>query len=108
MICILLSADIAEDGMDKTILSAVQDARISKQASITIIFLSRETPRVFRHRDIFTKYVDVGVRVYLEDRLEVLREIIARDCSKMYISIDDAKSAELLKMISVNLTVHEV
>lgn len=96
MICALLSDDLPESLMDEVIGRVAQQARAVKSKLLTIVFLSNNVNKVFIHRDVFTKHVDIGVRVYVENEVKRLKDIL-KSCISVQTSPRDHKAIEVLK-----------
>lgn len=108
MICVSLSSDVDLSSAAKVIALAVNQARVAKQDHINIVFLAQAVSEVFRYKDEFTKYIDIGVRVYMEKSIEVLKNIILKECKILYTSANDEKIRNLLYGMPRNLAVQEI
>lgn len=100
MICVIISTDVPMEDADRVISISTQKARTYKYSSINILFLSNKSPEVFKYRDVFTKYIDLGLRVYTESNIKVLRNIIKENCTTIYFSINDKKALQFSQQIN--------
>lgn len=104
MICVTLSDDLSEDTADKLISKAAQQSRISRMNFFAIIFLSKNINKVFLLRDVFTKHIDIGTRVYVENDVEKLSKILS-NCSSLYLLSEDNKTIEIIKNIANSIQI---
>lgn len=104
--CILMTTSISVNDADRVTTFVVQRARTAKQTSIGILFLSSSTPNVFQYRDVFTKYIDVGIRIYVENSIEMMKKIILKNCKSIYVSVNDAHIQSLLD--EIDLPIHKI
>jgi hypothetical protein len=108
MICILISSTEPLIKIDRIVVAAVQRARTEKTPYINIIFLSSSTTDVFKYRDIFTKYIDIGVRVFIENSIEKLREILSENCKDIFLPSSDENLRKNIIDIEMNIDIIEV
>ncbi len=88
MMCILISESLDENKILQLIDKSVLEARINKEMYINILFIANSIKNVFRYRDIFTRYIDIGIRLYITKELTELRNIIQK-CEHVFISVND-------------------
>ncbi|MCS7111351.1 MAG: hypothetical protein N3D82_03810 [Ignisphaera sp.] len=104
MICILASDRVPVETLSKVISNVIQEARKVETTvnSINIVFYSRDIENAFKYKNVFTRYVDIGVRVYVEDRPSQLMKILA-PCTVVYTAIGDHVVEELSKKIGITI-----
>jgi hypothetical protein len=109
MICVLVLDDEPIARTDKVIATAIQKARISKTPYISIVFLSTSSTNVFKYRDVFTKYIDIGVRVYIEHNIENLKKImISENCKNIYIPSGNENLRRTIAGLGIAMNIEEV
>ncbi|MEM1644379.1 MAG: hypothetical protein QXL96_00685 [Ignisphaera sp.] len=106
MICITLTKNVPLVNADKITAIAVQQARLEKNPYINLVFLTNSAYDVFRYREVFTKYIDIGVRVYTENSLERFKKILLENCKELYVSISDEEALKILENLGIGLKVH--
>lgn len=106
MICVILTGEEPLSIADKVVATAVNRARLRKTPCINIVFLSTSTNSVFKYKEVFTKYIDVGVRVFMESDLKKLKHILIETCKSFYIPSNSEKVREQLKVLGSKLDVH--
>jgi len=97
MICVAISQSSDLSYADKVIAISVHRARTVGSPNINIVFVGMSTSDVFNHRDMFTKYIDIGVKVYIEHSNERVRQIILESCKEVYIPSSDELLHNLLR-----------
>lgn len=104
LICVLASDNIPIEALSGTISSAVLEVRKSRVRTkfINIVFYGRDAKNVFKYRDVFTRYIDIGVRVYIENRPSQIEKILAL-CSIVYAANEDRIVEELSTKINANI-----
>lgn len=108
MICVFLSSDVDLNSIARAITLAINQARVAKRDYINVVFLAQTVSEVFKYKDEFTKYVDIGVRVYIEKSVEVLKSVILKECKTLYTLASDVKIYNILQNISRDLAVQEI
>jgi len=88
MICAIASEKISESDMNKLLDHIVFEVRRNREKSFTLIIIASNAKNVFRYRDAFTKYVDVGVRLYFDDSPQKLARVI-ENCTQLFCSTRD-------------------
>ncbi|MEM1683658.1 MAG: hypothetical protein QXG84_05045 [Ignisphaera sp.] len=96
MICSILSEEQSDTIMNELVNIVAQQTRIIRSEFFTLIFISDNVNNVFMHRDIFTRYIDIGVRVYIENCVEKIYSIL-KGCRYIYVSSKDYRAIEVLK-----------
>lgn len=108
MICVLASTDPPIEKQEKLIDYASSKVRILKQQNINIVFLADSSPKAFKYRDIFTKFIDIGVRVYIESDLRKLKDIIEKNCRAIYTLLDDTKISKIIESLGISIPIEYV
>lgn len=108
MMCLSLAADIDVDSIAKAIALVVSQARVAKESYINILFLAQSVSEVFKYKDEFTKYVDIGVRVYIEKSAESLKDIILKECKILYTLTSDVEVRKVIRDIPTSIIIREV
>lgn len=107
MICLTLTKNLSLANAEKVMAIAVQQAKLKKALYINLLFLVNSAPDVFKYREIFTKYVDVGVRVYVEGNIEKFKRILSENCRELYVSHSDEEMLKILRGLGGNLKIQE-
>lgn len=108
MICIALTKNISLANADKITAIAVQQARLEKNPYINLVFLANSAYDVFKYKEVFTKYIDVGIRVYTENNLERFKRILLENCRELYASIGDEEMLKILENLGIGLKIHKI
>lgn len=108
MMCILLSEDNSVSKIDHILVSIINKARSAKQSSIGIIFFSNSVSKVFRYREAFTKYIDIGVKIYIENNVETIKRIILDNCDSIYTLADDGTVHKFFEAMTVDMTIYRI
>lgn len=102
MICCIASENIPEKELEKLLDFTVLETRRNKGKFFTIIFVASATKNVFKYRDIFTKYPDVGIRIYIENNVTQISELLNM-CKEILYSRNDPNIQDLtINIESVN------
>jgi len=88
MICTLISESLNENEILQLVDRSILEARINKEQYISIIFITNSIRNAFKYRDIFTKYIDIGIRLYTIKELTELKDIVQK-CKYIFISSND-------------------
>ncbi|MEM1542257.1 MAG: hypothetical protein QW101_04025 [Ignisphaera sp.] len=107
MICCILSEELSDALMDELVNVVAQQTRIIKSEFFTLIFISDNVDNVFAHRDVFTRHIDIGVRVYIENGVEKIYSIL-KSCKHIYVSSKDYRAVEVLKKIKDLQTIYAI
>ncbi len=102
LICVLASDKVAIEALLKVMDSIVSEIRKNRIGICFMVFYSYDIKNVFRYRDIFTRYVDIGIRVYIENEHSQLIKILA-PCTTIYVDSEDYVAKELSKKINVTV-----
>ena len=104
MICSIASENIPEKELEKLLDLTALETRRNKEKFFILIFIASSTKNAFKYRDIFTKYLDLGVRVYIEDK-NVQNSKLLNTCTKILYSKNDPGIQSLINNIeSANTT----
>lgn len=104
LMCILTSDKISIEVLMTLINTVVLEARRRGVAFINIIFYSNSIKDVFKYRDAFTKYIDIGIRIYIEEKQHRLVKILS-SCNSIYGSHEDPFIEEFSREINVNIKI---
>jgi hypothetical protein len=102
MICAIASERISEEDMNRLLDRVVSEVRRNREKSFTLIIIASSARKVFMYRDSFTKYIDVGVRLYFDDSIQKLAEVL-NSCAKLFCSAGDQglKNTSLNKALCI-------
>ncbi len=88
MICTFISESLNENEILQLVDKSILEARINREPHINIIFITNSVGKAFKYRDIFTKYIDIGIRLYIIKELTEFKDIIQK-CKYIFISSND-------------------
>ncbi|MEM0026598.1 MAG: hypothetical protein QXT53_01505 [Ignisphaera sp.] len=98
MICSIASENIPEKELEKLLDFTALETRRSRGKFFTLIFIASSTKNAFRYRDIFTKYLDLGIRIYIENNIVQSSELLNM-CKKILYSKNDLSIQSLINNI---------
>ncbi len=110
MMCFLLSSPIEPQVLEKLLLRIFMDARKAGLTHVNLVFYDIPLKKVFEeYRDAFTKVIDLGVRIFVENNYERLTKLFNDEkCEIIYIYRDDASSREILSKLRLLNKVAEI
>lgn len=88
MMCVLVSEKISEDNINDLLERVVFEVRKNREKSFVLIIIASSIKNAFRYRDAFTKYVDVGVRLYIGSSIQEVSEVL-KNCRQLFCSTKD-------------------
>uniref|UniRef100_A0A7C5UTB5 Uncharacterized protein n=1 Tax=Ignisphaera aggregans TaxID=334771 RepID=A0A7C5UTB5_9CREN len=98
--CILVSDKIVVETLSKMLNYVVSEARKRRENNVNIIFFSNNIKNVFRYKDIFTAYIDIGIRIYAENKVDQLKNILT-SCNVVYVSQEDQEIIEFIRKTNI-------
>ncbi|MDK6029315.1 hypothetical protein QPL79_08065 [Ignisphaera sp. 4213-co] len=101
MMCCIASEKIENDKLEKLLDFTVLETRRNKGKYFTLIFIASSTKNAFRYRDVFTKYLDIGIRIYVENENSTQLNKILSMCEKILYSKEDDVQ-RILSIIALN------
>jgi hypothetical protein len=93
--CILVSDKIVVETLSKMLNYVVSEVRKRRENNVNIIFFSNNIKNVFRYKDAFTAYIDIGIHIYAENKADQLKNILA-SCNIVYVSQEDQEIMEFI------------
>jgi hypothetical protein len=100
MICAVASSNVSLEDMHKLIDKAALEARLSREKNLVIVILAPNTKEVFKYRDAFTKYIDLGVRLYYDNNVEKMQKLLS-NCKKIFCLQNDVQKLNISNAICV-------
>uniref|UniRef100_A0A7C5TJF9 Uncharacterized protein n=1 Tax=Ignisphaera aggregans TaxID=334771 RepID=A0A7C5TJF9_9CREN len=98
--CILVSDKIVIEILSKMLNYVVSETRKRRENNVNIIFFSNNIKNVFRYKDIFTAYIDIGIRIYAENKVDQLKNILT-SCNVVYVSQEDQEIIEFIRKTNI-------
>ncbi|HID80108.1 MAG TPA: hypothetical protein EYP48_00110 [Ignisphaera sp.] len=98
MICFLLSSDVDVQTFGRLILQVASLARKTNLNHINIVFFNMGLKKVFEeYRDEFTKIMDLGIRIFIENSAHKLLKLLNEvGCEILYTYKGDKTARDLV------------